>query len=370
MYIYQQPGWPSMHWDAARLIAPLAAVRYRQGLLLGRIHSLGFPLRSQAGLVTLTADVLKSSEIEGELLDRAQVRSSVARRLGIDLPQTKPPDRHIDGFVDLLLDATQNYSRPLTAERLKSWHAALFPTGRSGLTPIRASAWRRDADGPMQVVSGRLGKERIHYEAPPAARLSSQIKLFLEWFNAPPPGDPVCHAAQAHIWFLTLHPFEDGNGRIARALSDMALARAGNSPLRAYSMSARVRAERAAYYRILERTQKGSLDITAWMEWFLACLGRAVDDSWAALDGILAKARFWRAAAAHSLNDRQRLVCNRLLDGFTGALSTSKYARLAKCSPDTALRDIEALLDAGLFIRNPGGGRSTSYSLVQFPEEL
>jgi Fic family protein len=327
------------------------------------MEALGFNLQQEAVLKTLTADVLKSSEIEGEKLDAEQVRSSIARRLGIDIGALKPADRHVDGVVEMVLDATRHYDQPLTAKRLFAWHAALFPTGRSGMAAIKVGSWRDDSTGPMQVVSGPMGKEHVHFEAPKAERVDREMKTFLEWFERKKRIDQVLAAALAHLWFVTIHPFDDGNGRIARAITDMALARSEDSAQRFYSMSAQIRQERNAYYDILERTQKGTMDITPWMEWFLGCLGRAIDDAQDALSAVIAKARFWDRIKHVTLNDRQRLLINRLLDGFEGKLTTSKYATLAKCSQDTAYRDILELIDHGVLVQNPGGGRSTSYSL-------
>ena len=321
-------------------------------------------LRSEASLQTLTEEVIKSSEIEGEILDRDQVRSSLARRLGMDIGALAPADRNVEGVVEMMLDATQNYSEPLTAERLFGWHAALFPTGRSGMHKIIVGAWRDDAKGPMQVVSGRIGKERIHYQAVPATRLDQEMDAFLTWFNAEPSTDPVLKAAIAHLWFVTIHPFDDGNGRIARAIADMALARSEGSPQRFYSMSAQIRLERNAYYEILEETQKGDLDITAWLTWFLSCLDRAFDGAEVVLSGVLKTARFWEKHAAAAFNERQRDMLNRLLGDFEGKLTSSKWAKIEKCSQDTALRDIASLVEQGVLKRDDHGGRSTSYSLV------
>ncbi len=369
MYIHELQGWPRFDWDRGRLAGPLAAVRHRQGRLTGHMEALGFNLRQEAVLRTLTADVLKSSEIEGEKLDAEQVRSSIARRLGMDIGALKPADRNVEGVVEMMLDATRHYDQPLTDERLFSWHASLFPTGRSGMTKIRVGAWRDDNTGPMEVVSGPVGKEHVHFQAPAANRLNGEMQGFLDWFNANADIDPVLKAGLAHLWFVTIHPFDDGNGRIARAIADMALARSENSPQRFYSMSAQIRQERAAYYDILEETQKGTSDVTPWMEWFLGCLGRAIDGAQTTLSAVLAKARFWEAIAGVVINERQRLVLNRLLDGFEGKLTTSKYAKLAKCSPDTALRDILLLVERGILVRNPEGGRSTSYALALNPTE-
>ena len=368
MYIHELHGWPRFEWSRERLADPLAAVRHRQGRLIGHMEALGFNLRQEAVLQTLTADVLKSSEIEGERLDAEQVRSSIARRLGMDIGALKPADRTVEGIVEMTLDATRHYDQPLTAERLFSWHASLFPTGYSGTTKIRVGAWRDDSTGPMEVVSGPIGKERVHFQSPPATRLDGEMQAFLDWFNASAGIDPVLKAGLAHLRFVTIHPFDDGNGRIARAIADMALARSENSPQRFYSMSAQIRQERGAYYRILEETQKGTLDITPWMDWFLGCLGRAIDGAQATLSAVLAKAHFWEAITGAAINERQRLVLNRLLDGFEGKLTTSKYAKLAKCSQDTALRDILPLVERGILVRNPEGGRSTSYALAANPK--
>jgi len=363
-YIHELPDWPRFHWSRKRLSGQLAGVRHRQGRLLGQMEGLGFRLREEAELHTLTQDVIRTSEIEGERLDAEQVRSSIARRLGIDIGGLKPADRNVEGVVEMMLDATRHYDKPLTKKRLFGWHASLFPGGHSGLSRIRVGAWREDRTGPMEVVSGPVGRERVHYEAPAAKRLDMEMRTFLEWFNRTTEMDEVLKAALAHLWFVTVHPFDDGNGRIARAIADMTLARSEGSPRRFYSMSAQIRQERNAYYTMLERTQRGSMDITPWMEWFLACLDRAIAGSQTTLAGVLYKARFWERAAAVSLNERQRLVLNRLLDGFEGKLTTSKWAKMAKCSQDTALRDILDLMEHGLLVQNPGGGRSTSYALA------
>jgi len=362
-YIHELPDWPQFRWDHELISTQLAAVRHRQGRLIGRMEGLGFQLRAEAVLQSLTEDVLKSSEIEGERLDREQVRSSIARWLGIDIGALAPVDRNVEGVVEMMLDATQNYLKPLTGERLFGWHAALFPTGRSGMTRITVGSWRTEAAGPMQVVSGPIGSERIHFEAPSADRLPVEMEAFLAWFNAPSNIDPVIFAALAHLWFVTIHPFEDGNGRIARAIADMALARSEGTPQRFYSMSAQIQIERKTYYQTLELTQKDGIDITNWMLWFLHCLDRAFSGAETILASVLQKARFWDANATTALNDRQRLIINRLLGGFIGKLNSSKYATLAKCSQDTAGRDIEDLCTKNILVRNPGGGRSTSYAL-------
>ena len=365
-YIHENPDWPNLRWDDAKLLPLLADVRHRQGRLLGRMEGLGFRLRAEASLTTLTADVIKSSAIEGAVLDAEQVRSSIARRLGLDFGGKVQTSRDVEGVVEMMLDATQKYAQPLTAERLFNWHASLFPTGRSGMRRITVGAWRPADIGPMQVVSGPIGRERIHFEAPPADRLKRDISLFLKWFGAANGVDPVLKAGVAHFWFVTIHPFEDGNGRISRAIADMALARAEGTIERFYSMSTQIEAEKKHYYLNLEQSQKGGVDITSWLEWFLGCLGRAVAGAEDGLASVLRKAKTWERINSQSpVNERQRTVINRLLDGFEGNLSTSKYAKLAKCSGDTALRDINILLNQGVLVQVAGGGRNTSYRLVE-----
>jgi Fic family protein len=363
-YIHQLTEWPRFSWNSEALAKQLAAVRLRQGRLIGRMQALGFRQQEEAVLTTLTEDVLKSSEIEGEILDRDQVRSSIARRLGMDIGALPPADLNVEGVVEMMLDATQNFKSELSDERLFGWHASLFPTGRSGMSKIIVGAWRGDKSGPMQVVSGPFGWEKVHYEAPAAGRLDAEMKSFLEWFNAEDNIDPVIKAALAHLWFVTIHPFADGNGRIARAIADMCLARSEDSSQRFYSMSAQIRLERKAYYDMLEATQKGELDITAWLEWFLGCLDRAFDGAEQTLAAVFQKADFWKKYAAAKINERQRDILNRLLDGFEGKLTSSKWALIEKCSPDTALRDIQDLIDQGILAKDQGGGRSTSYSLT------
>lgn len=364
MYIWQKTNWPSMTWDGQHLFTLLARVSREQGRLLGRMESIGFDLRNQAHLRTLTEDVVKSSEIEGEKLEPEQVRSSIARRLGIDAGGLMHVDRNVEGIVEMMMDATQNYARPLTEDRLFAWHAALFPTARSGMSKIIAGGWRDDSNGPMQVVSGPVSKEKVHYEAPPASRVPDEMKMFLRWFEAPGDIDPLLVSGLAHLWFVTIHPFDDGNGRIARTLADLALARAEGTGLRFYSMSAQIRKERNDYYAMLEQTQKGELDITGWQDWFLGCLLRAIEGAHEMLAGVLDKARFWERFATQALNERQIKVLNRLLDGFEGKLTTSKWAAIAKCSQDTAYRDILDLVDRGALLKDSGGGRSTGYSIA------
>lgn len=364
MYIHELKDWPHFRWNDQAIATRLAAVRHRQGRLIGRMEALGFRFQEEAVLETLTEDVLKSSEIEGEVLNKDQVRSSIARRLGIDIGALTPADRDVEGVVEMMLDATQHYDRPLTADRLFGWHAALFPTGRSGMHRIRVGNWRDDGAGPMQVVSGPLGRERVHYEAPMAERVAEDMNTFLAWFEESNDIDPVIKSALAHLWFVTVHPFEDGNGRIARAIADMALARSEHSRRRFYSMSGQIRSERNAYYGMLEATQKGDMDVTAWLNWFLECLDRAFTRAEEAYSAVLQKARFWERHAQTDLNERQRLVINRLLDGFEGKLTSSKWASLTKCSQDTALRDIDDLVRHHVLVKDPAGGRSTSYSLI------
>ncbi len=363
MYIYELQGWPALHWNEKSLLKPLAAVRHRQGLLIGKMEALGLKPRSEAVLDTLTQDVVKSSEIEGELLNRDQVRSSIARRLGIEISAIAPADRNIDGVVDMMLDATQNYQAPLTRTRVLLWHTTLFPSRKSGMTPIRTGEWRDDSKGPMQVVSGPIGRERIHFEAPSATRLEAEMQTFLAWFEEETSIDPVLKAGLAHFWFVTLHPFDDGNGRIARAIADLALARSEHSAQRFYSMSAQIRLDRKAYYEKLESCQKGDLDVTEWLIWFLGCLDRAIGTSAETLAAIMAKARFWDRHSGVTLNARQIIILNRMLDGFDGKLTTTKWAAICKCSQDTALRDIDDLIRRKILVKEDSGGRSTSYSV-------
>jgi Fic family protein len=346
----------------------LADIRHRQGRLLGQMEGLGFTLRSEASLTTLTSDVVGSSAIEGEKLNVEEVRSSIARRLGIEYAGAAGASRNVEGVVEMMLDGTRRFAEPLTAKRLFGWHSSLFPTGHSGIQRITVGAWRPAEVGAMQVVSGPVGRERVHFEAPEAQRLDVEMARFLEWFEGAIDIDPVLKAGIAHFWFVTVHPFEDGNGRIARAIADMALARADGTADRFYSMSAQIETERNDYYDHLERSQRGALDITPWLEWFLGCLGRAIDRAQQSLAGTLHKARMWEWINRSPVNERQRKVINRLLDGFEGKLSSSKYAKLAKCSADTALRDIKELLERGILVQDDAGGRSTSYHLVALDE--
>jgi Fic family protein len=369
-YIHQRSDWPRFTWNHEKLGALLAHVRHRQGRLIGRMEGLGFVNQNEAVLATLTEDVLKSSEIEGEILNVDQVRSSIARRLGIDIAGAISADRNVDGVVEMMLDATQNFAHLLTQERLFGWHAALFPNGYGGIHPIRVAAWRDDAKGAMQVISGPISRERVHFEAPAAKRLQKEMNAFLAWANSTKFAnsatviDPVLKAALAHLWFVTIHPFDDGNGRIARAIADWALARSEGSPQRFYSMSSQIRVERSTYYEMLERTQKSTLDITDWLEWFLACLDRAVTATETTLGAVFRRAAFWDKRADGTINERQKKMLNRLFDGFEGKLTSTKWAIIAKCSQDTAQRDIQSLIDQGILVKDAAGGRSTGYSLT------
>lgn len=369
-YIHQNPHWPKFTWDEAELLPMLADVRHQQGRLLGRMEGLGFRLRAEASLDTLTADVIKSSAIEGTSLPTDQVRSSIARRLGLDFGGDTPVSHDVEGVVEMMLDATQNYAAPLTADRLCGWQAALFPAGRSGMRRVLVGQWRTAELDPMQVVSGPISRDRIHrknihFEAPVAERLPQEVAAFLNWFEGKDGVDPVLRAGVAHLWFVTIHPFEDGNGRVSRAIADMALARAEGSTARFYSMSTQIEADKKAYYLILEKTQKGGMDITGWLKWFLGCMDRALQGAENSLAVVLRKSVTWERINGHfRVNDRQRAVVNQMLDGPEPELSTSRYAKLANCSLDTALRDIKDLVDARILLRGAGGGRSTKYSLA------
>lgn len=364
MYIYQHKDWPNFTWNTEALLPTVGIVRNLQGRLIGKMESLGFELRNEALLETLTLEVLKSTEIEGEFLNPEQVRSSIAKRLGIDIGGLIEADRNVEGMVDLMMDATQNFNKPLTSERLFDWHAALFPLGRSGMYKITVADWRDDTQGPMQVVSGALGKETVHFEAPESIKVPEEMKMYIDWFNADNQIEPVIKAAIGHLWFVTIHPFDDGNGRIARALADMLLARSDGSSQRFYSMSAQIRKERKGYYDILERTQKKNLDITEWLLWFLNCLSNSLRSSDSILAKVLEKAAFWKHHAKTIFNNRQQIMINRILDGFEGKLTTSKWGKITKCSQDTALRDIQDLIDKEILRKERSGGRSTNYELL------
>ena len=365
-YIWELERWPSFRWDSTSIAPLLARIRNEQGRLLGLMENVGFPLREETLLRCLTDEIQKTSDIEGEKLAAEAVRSSLARQLGIDIGGLLPADRHVDGIVALVLDATRNHDQMLTEDRLFGWQASLFPTGRTGMTRIAAGAWRNDKEGPMRVISGSMGKEKLHFQAPPAARLQDEMNDFLAWFNADDTdGDPVIKSAIAHLRFVTIHPFDDGNGRIARAIADMALARADGSPERFYSMSAEIRKERTAYYDILETTQKGDLEISVWIRWYLECLGRAIESSRESLKVVKEKTDFWDRLRDIDLNARQRKMLRLMQDGFQGKLTTSKWATLCKCSQDTAGRDIAGLVDAGILKKSEAGGRSTGYEIIR-----
>ena len=364
VYIHERPDWLALTWSSEALAGPLAAVRHKQGKHLGKMEALGFDLRAEANLMALTDEVVKSSAIEGEHLNPQEVRSSIARKLGLDVAGLPEPGREVEGVVEMMLDATRNFDQPLTTERLFGWHAALFPTGHSGMFRITVGGWRTGEAGPIQVVSGPIGKEKVHYQAPDAERIEGEMQRFLEWFQSPPDIDPVLKAGVAHFWVVTIHPFDDGNGRIARAIADIALSQADGTKDRFYSMSSGIEAQRKAYYLQLESSQKGTLDITAWLGWFLNCLDHTIKGTHKSLGSVLQKARLWQKINQQPVNERQRKVINRMLDNFKGHLTTSKYARLAKCSNDTALRDIRELLERSIIVKNPAGGRSTSYRLA------
>ncbi len=363
MYIHEHKDWPKFTWDQASLTDLLAEVRHNQGRLLGRMESLGFRLREEATLKMLTAEVLTTCEIEGEKLDPAQVRSSLATKLGLDVGAVPKIARNVEGIVEVTLDATRKAPEPLTSERLFGWHSALFPTGRSGMQRVTIGAWRTQASGAMRVVSGAYGHERIHFEAPTFDRLDREMAAFLTWFNGRQSIDLVVASAIAHFRFVTIHPFDDGNGLIARAIADMMLARSDGTAQRFYSMSTEIQRDRSGYYDVLERRQKGTLDITEWIDWYLTRLGRAIAGSAEILENVLAKARFWKAHEAAPLNERQRMMLTRLLDGFEGKLTSSKWAKLMKCSQDTALRDVTELVELKILAKESAGGRSTSYVL-------
>lgn len=366
-FIHQQDHWPEFTWNSDDFVSLLSEARNQQGRLIGKMETLGFDLRNEAFLDTLTLDVIKSSEIEGEFLNPDQVRSSIARKLGIEIAGSIASDRNVEGVVEMKLDATQNCFEPLTADRLFDWHAALFPTGRSGMHKITVADWRKDTTGPMQVISGAMGKEKIHFQAPDSELLEKEMDQFLAWFNRNKTIDLVIKAAVAHLWFVTIHPFDDGNGRITRALTDMLLAQSDKSNQRFYSMSAQIRMERKQYYELLEKTQKGNLDITNWIIWFLSCLINALKSTDMVLTKVLFKAGFWQKHTNTALNDRQKKLLNKLMDGFDGKLTSSKWAKIAKCSKDSAIRDINDLIEKGILQKEAAGGRSTNYELKRIP---
>ena len=363
-YIHLKKRWPEFTWDNEKLLPLIGIVRNLQGRLIGSMESVGFELRNEATLEAVTLEIIKSSEIEGEVLKSEEVRSSLARRLGLDRAGLVPSNENVDGMVDMLVDAIENHQSALTRERLFDWHMSLFPTGRSGMFKIIVGDWRDDSTGPMQVVSGAMGRERVHFEAPSAERIAKEMSVFLKWLNEENNIDPVLKAAVAHLWFVTIHPFEDGNGRITRALTDMILTKSDGITQRFYSMSAQIRLQRKEYYQVLENTQRGELDITEWLEWFLNCLMNALKASTQIVGKVMIKHRFWLKHREIALNDRQRVMLNKLLDGFTGKLTTKKWSKMMKCSHDTALRDINGLIELGMLNKMPSGGRSTSYEII------
>lgn len=364
MWIHERADWPTFTWEDSKLVTKLATVRYKQGILLGKMTSLGFDFQQSINLDTLTEDIIKSSAIEGERFNLEDVRSSVARRLGLEKGGLLPIKPKVEGMVDIMLDATSHPKAPLSKERLCRWHLTLFSQGTNPVHRITVGTWRDDALGPMQVVSGPMGHEKVHYEAPSAIKLEDAIDAFLAWFNAPQTIDPILKAGIAHFWFVTIHPFDDGNGRIARIIGDMALMHADGLSQRFYSLSSQIERERKHYYRTLERQQRGDLDITHWLSWFLDCLDRAIQNAETTVDQALFRSQFWTRINQHPLNDRQRKVLSRMLEGdFKGFMNTSRYAKMTKCSTDTAYRDILDLKTRSFLIQNPGAGRSTSYRL-------
>jgi len=369
MYIYQRQGWPKFTWDSNLIESKIGNVRNSQGRLVGKMNAVGFNLRNEASLTTLTNEIVKSHEIEGEILNTQEVRSSIAVRLGIETVGLVQPSRSIDGIVEMMLDATQNYNHPLTKDRLCGWHNCLFPTGRSGMYKILVGNWRDDSLGPMRVISGQMGKEKIHFQAPDAEIIEREMNLFLEWINSEEAMDSVIKAGIAHFWFITLHPFDDGNGRIARAITELLLCRSDNLSQRFYSMSSQILRERKGYYEILESSQKGKLDITTWLNWFLNALQNSIKLSEETLDKILTKHKFWNYHVQVDFNERQKKVLNKLFDGFEGKLTSSKWAKLNKCSRFTALRDIQDLEDKGILKKMMGGGRNTNYELIELKNE-
>lgn len=372
IYVHELRDWPGFTWDSKTLAPLLSEVRLRQGLLVGKMRGYGLTSRWTATLNVLTEETIKSSAIEGVVLDPENVRSSLARRLKLDVGGLKThKDRYVDGVVEMMLDATQKFSTPLTKERLFSWHGQLFPGVRTTSDKFRVGAWRDDSQGPMQVVSGPIGRHKVHYEAPAADRVESEMGKFLGWFDSDEQEDPLLKAAIAHLWFVTIHPFEDGNGRIGRAIAEMCLARSDGSAQRFYSMSSQILEERKDYYEVLEKTQAGSLDITEWLTWFLDCLERAIEQSNQITSSALEKELFWKSLKQRkvSLNDRQTKVLNKLFSGFEGKLTRDKWMKLTKASSRTALRDIEELIAIGVVEQEEAGGRSTSYRLKKMIEQ-
>ena len=364
-YIWQQKNWTSFRWDAQALLTAVGKCRSQQGRLLGIVTSLGLTQSKEAQAELVVEEAVTTSAIEGEKLSPESVRSSVARQLGLPTAGM-PADRSAEGLVSVLLDAAGNFDAPLTAQRLHGWHAALFPTGYSGLLKIRVGKWRGEVS--MRIVSGPIGRERVHYEAPPAQQVPGEMKRFIYWWNGDREHmDSIISAAIAHFWFVVIHPYEDGNGRIARALTDMALARDDRQPFRYYSLSSQIMKERKDYYAALEKCSTGNGDITPWLAWFLGCFGRAIENSEEKLAIVLDKARFWQKHTHDPLSERQRKVINRLLDSgrgcFEGGLTTRKFVSLAGVSRATAFREIEQLLEMGILVHRPGRGRSVSYEV-------
>ena len=363
-YIHELENWSNFTWRLDQLILPLGEVHLLQGRILGKMEALGFSLQNEAVLETLTLDVLKTSEIEGEILSAEQVRSSIARQLGMEIAGSVPSDRNVDGVVQMMLDATQNFSDKLTSERLFNWHAALFPSGESGMYSITVGNWRTNKNGPMQVVSGAFGKEKIHFQAPDSSKIQAEMALFLDWLNTNESLDSVIKAGVAHLWLLTIHPFDDGNGRIARAVTDLLMARSDASAQRFYSLSAQIRLDRNAYYAILEKTQKGNLDLTDWLQWFSKTLIKALKSTDQVLKSVLFKADFWQKNNSIPLNERQKKMLNKLLDGFDGHITSDKWAKITHCSKDTAIRDLNDLIQKNILKKDEAGGRSTRYLLI------
>jgi Fic family protein len=363
MYIYQRKEWPDFYWDREYILGILAEVKYIQGKLLGRMINIGFDLQVDANLETLISDIVKTSKIEGEIFKPNEVRSSVSKRLGIDQGGYIPTSRDVDGIVEMTLDAINNHHKSLTKERLCNWHSSIFPTERVGMQMIKAGQFRDESSGPMEVVSGPFGKEKVHFKAPNFDKVDYEMKHFLKWYNEDNE-DLIIKAAIAHFWFITIHPFDDGNGRIARIISDMTLARSEASNKRFYSMSTSIEKKRQSYYSILESLQKGGLDITKWLDWFLEILMNAIKNSDVILERVLHKAKFWQSHSSHNFNDRQKLILNKLFDEFEGNLTSSKWAKITKCSQDTALRDINDLMEMNILRKDISGGRSTSYLLL------
>jgi len=363
MYLYQHQDWPNFKWDGDTLLQHVSKVRDLQGRLIGRMESMGFELRDEAVLETITEDILKSSEIEGELLNPEEVRSSVAQRLGMEISGLSHSSRDVDGVVDMMLDATQNYKDPITKDRLCGWNAALFPTGRSGMYKITVGDWRDDHAGPMQVVSGPIGRETVHYTAPQASRLQNEMDVFIDWFNSDTRMESVIKSAIAHLWFVSIHPFDDGNGRIARAIADSQLSRADRTNQRFYSMSSQIMKSKKGYYNILESTQKGSMDVSQWLVWYFDRLAEALEATDELLSKILMKAKFWELHKTTQFNDRQIEMINKLHGDFVGKLHSSKWAKMTKVHRDTARRDIQDLIEKGVLSDSGEGGRSTNYIL-------